>query len=278
MTQNTTTFEAVADDFQDMIRIHQYYAGSQILIERRNLLLQFWPHFDTITALTKHARYRLNFNFSDAEKALEQIGTDLPADITQRIRTLHDQIKERDTVWVLAEEIFTAEMEMSIGDYKDTLTAIVTFREGLMRHYITLLGVKLNDTRSRMDKRWFNKQHKLKAALKGSGVGAGSLLMPATLNTILQYYAQHNKQVRQICKRLKKFDAIADLRNASIHHHAGVSRPTIADAYSGGIQKMIDDLYALYTDVTGKQIEINPYQEVNSIILILAGDLYAKEK
>ncbi len=269
MTQDREIFEAVADDFEDMIRIHQYYAAMQILTGHRNLLTQFWPHIDTIAALTKHARYRLNFNFENAEKALENISIALPADIDQRINDLHDQIKARDVAWVLAEEIFTAEIELSIDDYKDTLTAIITFREGLMRHYITVLGVKLDETRSRMDKAWFNKQHDLKAALKGSGVGARSLLMPAALSAILQHYAHSDRQVRRICKRLEKFNAIADLRNASVHHHMGVSRPAIASAYPGGIKEMIGELYALYADVTGAQVKINAYQQINSIVLAL---------
>jgi hypothetical protein len=259
--------DAITDDIADMIGVRQYFAATHLMLAYRKRLT--WTHYDAIFALADHARLRLNFNFDAAEKALAGVDAHLPDAIAPRVVALREAVHHRDDAWVLAEELFTVEMEMSIGDYRDALTAVITCREGLMRYAVQARGVQLNAARNRIDADWLAGQHALRSALEAMHISDRSILTASALDRILGHYAQDDDGLRAICKRLDKFDALNALRNDSIHQHAGVSQPALAEAYPGGITALMRDLHRLYEDITGRAIDGNPYDEINLLILDL---------
>jgi len=266
---NALQLEAILDDYQDLIEIYQYHAALQVLDTHAALCKKYWPHFDAIYAVTKHARQRINFNFEDAESSLRGLKDTLPTQFLGKLQDFIVDLDERDAAWILREEIYATDFAIRNGAFKDALTSIITFREGLMRYYVIALDVPLIDENRVIEPGWLAKKHGLRDHLKHWNIDPKRWLTSKGLDKILEYKAKFNREIKQVCDKIDQFNKLGNLRNQAVHHHGGVSPAMINDHFPGGINAIVPEMHDLYRSVTQRPIRADYYDDINRFILDL---------
>lgn len=266
---NALLLEAMLDDYQDLIEIYQYHAALQVLHAHEGLCRQYWPYYDAIRAVTKHARQRINFNFEEAETSLRGLMDTVPSEFREQLNDFIVDLDDRDAAWILREEIYTTDFAIRNGEFKDALTSMITFREGLMRYYVIALDVPLIDDNRVIDPDWLAKQHGLRDHLRQKNINIERWLTSKGLDKILEYKGKFNPHIRAVCKQIDLFDQLGRLRNQAVHHHAGVSPDMINDTFPGGIKAIVPTMHDLYKEVTKRPIREDYYDDINRYILAL---------
>lgn len=260
-------FEAMADDFQDMIKVHQYHAALNILESNRDLMARTWMYFDPIQALTLHARQRLNFNFEEAQRTLWGVEQRLEPRQARIVLDLVDELSKRDHHWLLREEILAAEIDMRRGAYKDALFNIHAFLEGALRAYIIKLGGALQG--GGIDPDWLRSDPGLAQFLRQNTIPTNRFLDRGALSQVVYFLAKKysDDPAFQFLDQIKKMDPLMELRNSAIHNHAGVSEEQLYRSYGG--RDILPALYEIYMQVTDEAPDENSYDVVNKLIIDL---------
>lgn len=250
------------------IDVYQYNAALQLLDANQELLRDHWRHFEAIAGLLDYARQRLNFNFELAENALFGLDRSLGSSDGERVLRLADEIAERDEAWVLREEIFGAEIDFRTGTYKDAVTNVFAFREGLLRYYAARADVPVIDGKN-LDLGWLDTQPDLKKYLEDKKVRVDGAITTFAYQRILGFLAKSDPAIDAVLQQIASFEKLADIRNTAIHSHSGVALPLIENAYPGGVDAILAQMRQLYETVSGQRVASNPYDGINDLIVDL---------
>lgn len=261
------------DDYKDLIALYQYHAAFRVLENNKGLFHRYWRYFDAIRAVTKHARQRINFNFEEAETSLRDTKATLPKPFRDRLEGFITDLDERDDAWILREEIYATAIALDNGEFKDALTSIITFREGLMRAYVVKLGIPLRANNRKFDKDWLANPSVWRNlhgyVTKRLRLDETSWLNTRELDKILEYLGQGDDAIKVICDRIDQFNKLSTIRNNAIHHFKGVSEASIDETFPQGYDAIIPEMHSLYTYVTERPVRVGYYDEINAFILDL---------
>ncbi|NJO85069.1 MAG: hypothetical protein HC828_21525 [Blastochloris sp.] len=233
------------------------------------LLDRLLPTYRTVCSIVEYSYQRLNFNFEAAEGALLGAESGLDADFVQRIDILIDSIRNRDSIWLLREEIFGAEIDFRTHAYKDALANVFAFREGLLRWLALREGVQLEDNR-KLAPEWLNSQsEELLIYLKEKNIDLKRNVTTFVFERILGFLARQNPALKTLTDRIDRFVALSTIRNNAIHNHAGVSINDVSREYNGSVKEVIHDMRDLLVQITNIDMGDNPYDTINALILDL---------
>lgn len=264
------TTNAVLDEMRRSLSVYQYSAALALLIGREPLLREALPYYTAVCAVVDYARQRMNFNFEIAASALFGAERGLPPELGSRILALADEIARRDERWLLHEEIVAAELDFHNGAYKDAVSNVFAFREGLLRQVAIQSGTHLADKGRKLDSSWLAADTALSEYLESKKIDLTRNVTTFVFERILDYRARQDNDLRDLVDKIALLRKLADLRNDSTHMHGGVAEETIADCYPGGSSAVIKDMQALYERFSGQPIPVNPYKVINQLILELA--------
>lgn len=260
---------AILSDIKKSIQVYGYSAAKQLLNAHDGLLDRLLPTYRTVCSIVEYSYQRLNFNFEAAEGALLGAESGLDADFVQRIDILIDSIRNRDSIWLLREEIFGAEIDFRTHAYKDALANVFAFREGLLRWLALREGVQLEDNR-KLAPEWLNSQsEELLIYLKEKNIDLNRNVTTFVFERILGFLARQNPALKTLTDRIDRFVALSTIRNNAIHNHAGVSINDVTREYNGSVEDIINDMRDLLVQITNTDMGDNPYDTINALILAL---------
>jgi len=262
----TLLLKTVRDDIRASLKLYQYPSVYQLLMTHQTLLKEAKQlPYTTIVALVEYARLRFNFNFDLAQSALLGAESGVADSVKAEIDTILNSISQRDERWLLREEIFSAELDLSNQAYKDALTNVFAFREGTLRLLALQQGVVLVDNK-KLDETWLNSVPGLADYLREKNVDVTRTMTRLIYERILDFLSKKNTSVKTLAQRVKAFEPLATIRNDSTHNHAGVSEKSIQAAYKGGVTAIAPELRDLYEAITNQPVGQNPFDVVNTLI------------
>lgn len=264
--------KTLVEDLKASFEAYQYPAILVLLDNRRTFLHETWPFFDVLYALVDFARHRFNFNFEQAEKSLESIQNHLEQLTTEqakRIIHLYQDINTRNEAWLLREEIFATELDLEKHAYKDALTNVFAFQEGFLRMLVIQSGAKLVDDNRKLDKVWLDAHPELKKYLAEKNIDFNRNVTTFVFERILGFWAKTDPKLEEINSKIEQLKSLAELRNAAIHSHQGVSVDEINKQFKPGVNGIHDILRQLYKTLTDTSAGINPYKTINQLCIEL---------
>lgn len=259
---------AILSDIRRSIQVYGYSAAKQLLSAHEGLLDRLLPTYRAVCSIVEYSYQRLNFNFEAAEGALLGAESGLDARFVPRIDSLIDSIRNRDSRWLLREEIFGAEIDFRTHAYKDALANVFAFREGLLRWLALHEGVQLEDNR-KLAPEWLKSQPELRAYLQEKNIDLNRNVTTFVFERILGFLAKQNPALKTLTDRIERFEKLSKIRNDAIHNHAGVSINDVSREYNGSVEDIIHDMRDLLEQITNTDIGDNPYDTINALILDL---------
>lgn len=269
------TLDALIEDLGRNVKDFQYRAALSLLTKARcKLLLREWSRvkLEALTAVLRYATQRFNFNFEEAEKAIFGADRGLPAPFATRIHRLADDLRARDEVWLMREEIYGAELDFYLGAYKDGLNNVFAFREELLRQLAVRHGAHLIETEKgdMLAEAWLKREPDLEEYLRSKNINPKRTATTYVFEHILGFRAETMPDLAEFLDEITELKKLADLRNKATHQHAGVSQSTLVDAFGGEIGALLQHMWALYNRFTGEdKPAANPYDAINALILDL---------
>lgn len=260
---------AILSDIKRSIQVYGYSAAKQLLNAHDGLLDRLLPTYRAVCSIVEYSYQRLNFNFEAAEGALLGAESGLDTRFVQRIDSLIASIRNRDSIWLLREEIFGAEIDFRTHAYKDALANVFAFREGLLRWLALREGVQLEDNR-KLGSEWLDSQsEELRAYLEEKKIDLNRNVTTFVFERILGFLARQNPELKALTDRIDRFVALSTIRNNAIHNHAGVSIDDVTREYNGSVEDIINDMRDLLVQITNTDMGDNPYDTINALILDL---------
>ncbi|MFC1960710.1 hypothetical protein ACFLYO_08365 [Chloroflexota bacterium] len=260
--------DAALNHIRQTLVVFQYDAAQTIFDSHQDMLRNALPGFDSFKALLDHARQRYNFNFQEAQRALLGADRNLPKILAQRIFVLADDIAQRDTCWLLREEIFATELDFRNKAYKDAVSNVFAFREGLLRQLAIQHGTQLIDNRQ-FAPDWLEQDPDLVKYLKSKNIDTSRTVTTFVFERVLGFKAKQDADLQMFMKDIDVFTLLAKVRNEATHNHEGVSEQLIAEKFEGGPEAVLEHMHHLYKVLTGDSPGPNAFDTINDLLFLL---------
>ncbi|MEW6578012.1 MAG: hypothetical protein AB1435_02340 [Chloroflexota bacterium] len=272
------------DTLCDQVKLHAYAVALQTLKDAGPLIDPDDDHRQLLAAVLNYADRRLSFDFDRARNALQNARQLSIGEAQARIGRWLRELEAPDTAAHLSELIHSASIKLSFGDYADFVQRAFRFQEASFRYMLEQVGVEYSDKNGKYVKsEWLQSQPGLTGFLENYLNPQTKLRDPVkldrplnrySLGAMVDFFVQTQKSWKcwhASAQQLHRLSAVADLRNKGVSGHGfdGIGQDDLEQAYAAPVDKLLDDLRAIYEALFKQPPGPNPYDAINALILDL---------
>ena len=269
------------------LAIYSYGSAGKTYEQHRDLFRDYQKESvqQLTIALLRYAHQRLNLDFQSCRRALSGMdGADGGRYRTQ-ISQLYQEVTQVSAPWLLREVYYGAKIKYERGEYADFTGRIFRFHEGCLRYLVEQWGAQFVDEQGKEFRSdWVQSEPVLLKKLTDKSGQPRLDVNRVTLSTTASFLAKQrgDPTAQEVCKRLTRIDALANLRNRTqiAHGYTGLSRQVLADYFAlkqneidagkhapaEEADKIVIMLGEIYTHAMGNALVSNPFDKINNLL------------